>query len=265
MLKRQITLITDFGTRDYYVPTLIGQIKSVNPNVEIHHLTHSIARQNIVEAAFTLRNTYPYFPEDTIHVIIVDPEVGSDRDAVVVEHDSHFFVAPDNGILTLALQTTRPDKIISVRESVYTSRNISPVFHGRDVFVPVAAWLSKGVAIDLLGTRKTELTDLRWGLPSWDKQKIIGQVIHIDHFGNLITNISERFLDHWAAGTSFRIGLAGWDQLKLSKIYSDVEPGDPVALIGSGGLLELAVYQADAAELFDVKIGSQIMVEKEKS
>jgi len=265
VLKRQITLITDFGTRDYYVPTLIGQIKSVNPNVEIHHLTHSIARQNIVEAAFTLRNTYPYFPEDTIHVIIVDPEVGSDRDAVAVEHDGHFFVAPDNGILTLALQTTRPDKIISVRESVYTSRNISPVFHGRDVFVPVAAWLSKGVAIDLLGTRKTELTDLRWGLPSWDKQKIIGQVIHIDHFGNLITNISERFLDHWAAGTSFRIGLAGWDQLKLSKIYSDVEPGDPVALIGSGGLLELAVYQADAAELFDVKIGSQIMVEKEKS
>lgn len=265
MLKRHITLISDFGSRDYYVPSLTARIADINPDASVHHLSHEVGRQNIVEAAFTLRNAYPFFPAGTIHVIIVDPEVGSDRDAVAVEHDGHFFVAPDNGILTLALQTTHPERVVSIKNSPYADAIVSPVFHGRDIFVPVAAWMSRGVPLQITGVHKPELIDLRWGLPSWDRQKIAGQVIHIDHFGNLITNISEKFLDHWAGGAGFKVGMAGWDPLPLSRIYSDVEPGDPVALIGSGGLLEIAVYQADAAALFDVRIGTQIIVSREVS
>jgi len=263
-LKRLITLITDFGTKDYYVPSLVGQIKSINPSVEILHLTHEIKNQNIIEAAFTLKNSYPNFSPETIHVVVVDPEVGGERDAVLVKHNGHYFVSPDNGILSLAFETTKPDQVFSILNSPYKNRIISPVFHGRDIFTPIAAYLSLGVPPKLLGTLKSELLDLRWSLPSYDKQRIIGQIIHIDHFGNLISNVTEIFLRKWQQNENFVVSMPGWEPMELSQSYSDVEAGDPVALIGSSGQLEIAVYQSNANQLFDLNIGSSIIIEKSK-
>ena len=261
-MKRIITLTTDFGTRDYYVPSLIGQIRSICPHADIQNLTHEIDSQSIVEAAFTLKNLYRNFPNDTIHVVVVDPEVGSDRDAVLVRHDHSFFIAPDNGILTLALETVTPERVFSIRNSIYQNRMVSPVFHGRDIFTPIAAHLANGVSPRLLGEEKKELLDLRWSLPSYDKTRIIGQVIHIDHFGNLISNIHEKFLIEWADSDTIGVSLAGWEPMKISHTYSDVEAGDPVAVIGSSHQLEIAVYQSKANQLFDAVIGTQIIVEK---
>lgn len=263
-MKRIITLTTDFGTRDYYVPSLIGQIRLIAPDSEIYSLTHEVSHQNIIEAAFILKNQFQNFPKGTIHVIVVDPEVGSDRDAVLVRHDDYFFIAPDNGILTLALETTTPESAFSISDSLYKNKFVSPVFHGRDVFTPIAAHLANGVSPTLLGIKKNELVDLRWSLPSYDKNRIIGQVIHIDHFGNLISNIHEKFLFEWAGNEPFGVSLTGWEPIPLSLTYSDAEPGDPVVVIGSSHQLEIAVYQSAANQMLDAKLGTQIIVEKAK-
>lgn len=262
MNPRLITLTTDFGIRDSYVSCMIGQIRRINPSADIIHTSNLVGRQNILEGAFTLRNTLPFYPPATIHLVVVDPDVGGDRDAIAVFHHGQFFVAPDNGILTLALDTTEPEQLVSIQNPAYMSREISPVFHGRDVFSPAAAWLSQGVPMSLLGPQRTTMTDLRWSLPVYDKNRIIGQIIHIDHFGNAISNISQQFLNGWAGELSVQVSLSGWDPLPVSRTYSDVEPGDAVALIGSGGYLEVAVFHANASGLFDIRPGSQIVVEK---
>lgn len=261
-MKKIITLTSDFGLADYYVPSLIGVIKSIAPDCDIHHLSHEISGQNIMEAAFVFKQSYSKFPKDTIHVVIVDPEVGGDRDAVIVRHQGYTFIAPDNGILTLTLDTITPELIYSISNSLYLPDAISPVFHGRDIFVPIAAHLSNGVPIQLLGNQKNELVDIRWSVPSYDKSKIIGQVVHVDHFGNLITNIHAGFIKEWSGGIAISVMIPGWDKMPLSKTYRDVLPGDPVAVIGSGGFLELAINQSRANTLLNMTSGVSVLVEK---
>ena len=205
-----ITLTTDFGFSDTYVATMKGVILSTNPRVTIVDITHSIEPQNITQAAFILNIAYRYFPEQSIHIAIVDPGVGSERRGIILKTPSSLFIAPDNGILSYVINELSPDgkhlnhrsknpgevvlkkgfEAVAITEPRFWRQPVCPTFHGRDIFAPVAAGLSLGISIYEFGERITSLHISPTSKPSFDPQdNLVGQIIHIDNFGNLITNI----------------------------------------------------------------------------
>ena len=197
--SRIITLTTDFGTSDVYVGVMKGVILSINPDVEIIDITHSVSPQDIYEAAFTIRAAYRYFPKDTIHVVVVDPGVGSERQPIVCQTDIAYFVCANNGVLSRVLQDIETDdtntpKSVVIENPSYILPQVSNTFHGRDIFSPIAAHLSLGVALSQFGTPIQDL--VRFTVPTIQTidNTLTGQIIKIDSFGNLITNISEDML-----------------------------------------------------------------------
>ena len=187
-----ITLLTDFGIEDGYVGTIKGVILSVNPSAMIVDITHQIDPQDLIEAAYVIKSSYRYFPKGTVHVIVVDPGVGSDRAIVALEMMGHIFLAPDNGVLTLLLDEGRLDSITRVNNSQYFLEPLSQTFHGRDIFAPVGAHISKGVDLKKLGSglNRNDLVHLSIRKPSIsDEGELVGTIVSVDRFGNCITNI----------------------------------------------------------------------------
>ena len=193
---RIITLTTDFGTSDAYVGIMKGVILSINPNARVVDVTHAIPPQDIYEAAFSIYAAHSYFPKGTIHIIVVDPGVGSDRQAIVCQTESAFFVCPDNGVLSYLLQSVeneekQPVDAVAIQNSAYYLSEVSNTFHGRDIFAPVAAHLSLGVPLDDIGPPAQTLVQLPIQVPELSGNTLTGQIVKIDRFGNAITNISE--------------------------------------------------------------------------
>ncbi|MDD9975858.1 MAG: SAM-dependent chlorinase/fluorinase, partial [Candidatus Poribacteria bacterium] len=191
-----ITLTTDFGIRDTYVGIMKGVILGINPNVQVVDLTHAIPPQDIYEAAFSIYAAHSYFPRGTIHVIVVDPGVGSDRRAIVCQTDNAFFVCPDNGVLSYLLQSTEnearpPVNAVEIQNKAYYLPEVSNTFHGRDIFAPIAAHLSLGIPLEDLGPPVQTLVQLPIQAPELSGNTLTGQIVKIDRFGNAITNISE--------------------------------------------------------------------------
>ena len=260
-----ITLTTDFGTSDTYVGTMKGVILGINPNVQMVDLTHAIPPQDIHEAAFTIRSAYRYFPKGTIHTIVVDPGVGSDRQAIVCEIDGAFFVCPDNGVLSYLLQDIDNDtelqmNAVIIRNSVYYLPEVSNTFHGRDIFAPVAAHLSCGVPLASIGPPVENLVQLPIPIPEISGNTITGQIVKIDRFGNAITNISESAFAGEVSG--YEIDVQGVRLTHLNRAYAESEVGEPLAIIGSLGLLEIAINGGSAETGLGLKRGDTAVIRK---
>ncbi len=260
-VPRILTLTTDFGTRDAYVAVMKGIILSIAPDVRLVDITHEISPQDVMEAAFVLREAVPYFPDDTVHLVVVDPGVGSERRAVALRKGTHQFVGPDNGLFALLLSGEAADEIVHLdRPGGWRTEAPSQTFHGRDVFAPVAAHLATGCALHDLGTPVSKLTPLHWALPIHDEQGIRGWVVHVDHFGNAITNITR---DAFEAGRKERPVKCFAGNAILHHVhptYSSVASGEPLLLFGSGGFLEIAVNTGNASELLDIRKGTPVNV-----
>ena len=269
---RIITLTTDFSTSDAYVGVMKGVILGINPSVQIVDITHAVPPQDIHEAAFLIHSVPRYFPKGTIHTVVVDPGVGSDRRAIICQTDGAFFVCPDNGILSYLLQGTENEEaqsgnVVAIQNRDYFLPEVSQTFHGRDIFAPVAAHLSLGVPLADFGPSVQYLVRLPIPTPQVSKDTIIGQIVKIDAFGNAVTNISEGVLNHWQNGPISEVSVyeirIGDVQLKrLNRAYAESDIGEPLAIIGSFGLLEIAVNGGDAAERLGLKREDSVIVHR---
>jgi len=247
-----ITLTTDFGTRDWFVSSMKGVILGVNPQIAIVDNTHEMPPGDIHAGAFALAASYRCFPRLTVHVAVVDPGVGSSRAAIVVRTADYFFVGPDNGVLSLALAQEKALEIRRIENQTFLREPVSETFHGRDVFAPVAARLTQGVMLDAIGGKLPDFARLEGVQPKVVGGLLRGEIIYIDRFGNCITNISA------AAKVTGKVRVAGTVECEFRRAYSDVAPGQPVALIGSTGFLEIAVNAGNSAQSFGLKIGDSV-------
>ncbi|MBC8199248.1 MAG: SAM-dependent chlorinase/fluorinase [Desulfobacterales bacterium] len=261
-----ITLITDFGVDDEYVGVMKGVILSINPAAVIVDIAHHIEPQNLIQAAYIIKHSFKYFPEGTVHIVVVDPEVGSERAIIALEMKGHIFLAPDNGVLTLLMDEANIGLIVRVEDSRYFLESVSRTFHGRDIFAPVAAHLSNGVEIKALGMPidkiDLEMLSVKYAGIS-NSGELVGAVVFIDRFGNLITNIDAKSLDKFCKvckeeKLEFRIGQN--KIIGLSKSYKSAQPQSPLAIIGSRGYLEIAVNCGNARRYFMANRGDTVTV-----
>jgi S-adenosylmethionine hydrolase len=247
-----ITLMSDFGF-SHYVGEMKGVVKKVNPKAETIDVTHSITRHNILEGAFILSRIWRHFPKNTVHVVVVDPGVGSDRRALAVETDYCMLVGPDNGILRWALKDQEVVRAVALDAGEVQERagleGLSPTFHGRDVFAPAAALISKGVDVDTLGARVEDIEKL-------DIREDV--IVHIDGFGNIVTTVAKEI----PPGTNVVVSHAGMrHEANAVKTFSDAGSGQLIVLVGSHGLLEVDVARGNAADALAASTGDDIRIE----
>jgi S-adenosylmethionine hydrolase len=258
MNKKIITLLTDFGTKDGYVGAVKGVIKRINPQAEIMDVTHELDSYDVLGAAFTLNNFYKYFPKGTIHLAVVDPGVGGLRQPILIKTKDFFFVGPDNGIFSFIYQREDIVDIIIISNKKYLLAEPSNTFHARDIFAPVASYLSLGIKIEEFGTGAKECMKFIIPEPESKGKSLKGEIIHIDRFGNLITNIPVDFLEN---KKNARI-IVGKRKIKgMSRSYFEIKRLG--ALIGSSNFLELAVNQGSAQAFLKAKIGDRIRIDFE--
>ena len=250
-----ITLITDFGTRDWFVGSVKGAILSVQPQAVIVDITHEIPPGDIRSGAFALMASCRCFPRDTVHVVVVDPGVGSARAAIVVRTSGYYFVGPDNGVLSWALAKEEVLEIRRAENETHFRKPVSRTFHGRDIFAPVAAHLTQGVPIGSLGGRLKDYFRLDWPKPQVAGALLRGEIVYIDRFGNAITNIES------PAQPATKVRVPGKVDCAIKSFYQEVPQGQPLAIVGSIGYLELSVNGANAAHTFGLRIGDVIEVE----
>lgn len=249
--EKIITLTTDFGYRDPFVGQMKGVILSINPSVKIVDITHEITSQDIETAAFVIGESFQYFPEGTIHVVIVDPGVGSQRRALVVLTEGHCFLAPDNGVLSYVIKKMK-FKAFCIENEKYILKKQSPTFQARDIFAPAAGWLSKGVQAKEFGKEVKDPFLFEIKEPVLKGNKIIGSIIYIDKFGNCITNIKIQK----EALKNVKIGNA---LLPVVSFYAELQ--DKVgALINSNGFVEIFIYKGSAADVLNLKKGDVVEV-----
>jgi S-adenosylmethionine hydrolase len=256
-----ITLTTDFGTGSPYVAAMKGVILSINPAVTLVDITHAIRPQDVRQGALVLSEVAEHFPAGTIHVVVVDPGVGTDRAIVCARIGSQCYVAPDNGLLARLARRTPPSLIVRVSEPCYWRHPVSATFHGRDVMAPVAAWLSLGLEPTRLGSSMARLTPLDWPEPVQTASRIEGQILEIDSFGNLITNITADIFASDCLDREAVVLYKGHQIVGIARTYADRPQGSRVALVGSSGRLELAVVGGSAAAEFSANIGEPVLVE----
>ncbi len=252
-----ITLTTDFGTRDWFAGTLHGVILGLNPRARIVDLTHEIPAGDIRAGAFALAAGCRYFPKRTVHLAVVDPGVGSARPAIAVRTAHYFFVGPDNGLLSWALAGEKIRAVVRLENEKYFLRPVSRTFHGRDLFAPVAAQLSRGVSIRKLGPTQKDFVRLPWPAARMLPGRIEGEVVYADRFGNAITNIENA---RFAARGGYEV-FAGRRRLGAVKsFYQSVPAGRAVAVRGSSGFLEIGVNGGSAVKNLKLGIGSRLTV-----
>lgn len=260
-MKRVITLLTDFGERDPYVASMKGVILGINSEVQIVDITHQISPQDILEAAYTLYTSCRYFPKGTIHIIVVDPGVGSRRRIIALKTKDYIFIAPDNGVLSLVLKKEKIKEIIEINNERYFLKPVSDTFHGRDIFSPVAAYLSKGVPLGNFGKRIGRIKELKIIKPEVGKGKLMGRIIHIDRFGNLVTNIDRKTLkDIRCQISDVRIEVEKERIAGIRKSYASAKRGELLALFGSSGFLEISINLGNAAKILGIEKGAKIKV-----
>lgn len=256
-MKRIVTLTTDFGLKDPYVGAMKGAMLSVAPGMAIVDITHLIGPGNILEGAFIMLEACRYFPKGTVHVGVVDPGVGSERKPILVETEDYFFVGPDNGLFSLAASSLGMRGAIELTNKKFFLPEVSSTFHGRDIFGPVAASLSLGADPKEFGTELGKICALDIPRPSIDGDGVAGEVIYVDSFGNLITNIRQEDVD---APGSCVVSIKGIALNGVKKTYSMAKESEPLALIGSSGYLEVAVNSGSASGVLKAGVGEKVRV-----
>lgn len=263
-----ITLTSDFGGRDAFTASVKGVILKVNPQTMIVDISNEIAPQDVWEAAFTLKSAYSYFPKGTVHLSVVDPGVGSSRRPIIVVTESYYFVGPDNGLFTLIYQEAERLRVHHITAAYYFLPNPGPTFHGRDIFGPVAAWLAKGIPSGNFGEEITDYMKLSVPAPKVATNSINGHVVHIDRFGNMITNISYKHIQMLSAEGSdlgfLNVSIMGRDIKGLRKFYAEAAPDELAALINSSGLVEIFVFKQSARTILTATRGEVVRISLNK-
>ncbi|GJM16486.1 MAG: hypothetical protein DHS20C13_18130 [Thermodesulfobacteriota bacterium] len=254
-MKRIITLTTDFGVDDHYVGSMKGVILGTNNEAVVTDITHGIPKYDIFKAAYTLWGFYKYFPKDSIHVVVVDPGVGSERKPIIVQTEEGIFIGPDNGVFSFVLKESKRVNIFEITNTEFMLEDLSRTFHGRDIFAPVAAHLSLGIDIQDFGEVLKNPILLEIRKPEIKGGEIVGEVIYVDSFGNLITNISRDMIDN-----PREIRIDDFVVDTVAKSYQDVARGDLLVIIGSSGFLEVSVNQGSAAQFFDNKNPNIVLI-----
>lgn len=253
-----VTLLTDFGLHDPYVGIMKGVILSRAPMATIVDLTHGIPPQQVALGALALRSAVKFFPAGTIHVAVVDPGVGSQRRAIAVRTGVHIFLGPDNGLLALAAPAEERREVRELTNAGLFCHPVSKTFHGRDIFAAVAGHLAAGVPFANVGPEVTDIVELDLPAPSASGNVVRGQVLYVDHFGNLVTNFDPQSLSCFAAGRVwFRIRNS-W-VYGIVSTYADLPPGATGALFGSWGLLEITQRNGNAAAALGARVGDELV------
>src|SRR4029453_11621827 len=259
-MRPVIALLTDFGTRDHYAGTIKGVALGICPDATLVDITHEVPAHDVLAGALELAAAYRYFPPGTIFLAVVDPGVGSARSGFGAEAGEYRFVAPDNGVLTLVLDDPPAKKIVELTERRYARPTVSRTFEGRDRFAPAAAWLAKGVDLGALGRPAGAVQRLDIPQPEIDSVSLGGQVLRVDRFGNLITNIDRRTFEKFAAGGALTIGIGDRHVSRVVSTYADAGSGELAALFGSSDPLELAVNGGSAADALGAGRGALVRV-----
>jgi len=254
-------MTTDFGYRDAYVPVMKGVIAGIDPDVRVIDVTHGISPQDVMEAAYVLRVAVRHYPPGTVHLVVVDPGVGTKRRCVALRKGDQRFVGPDNGLFSLLLDGNVPDELVELdRAQFWRTNSPSRTFHGRDIFAPVAAHLASGRSLRDVGTPIDQLERLHWALPIHDEQGIQGWVVHVDHFGNCITNIPRKAFEANRRGRNMKCFVGNGILRDVVTTYGDVAAGEPLVLFDSADFLEVAVNSGNASRLFDIRRGAAVNV-----
>jgi len=256
-MNRVITLTTDFGNRDPFVGQMKGVILTISPHAFTVDITHEITPQDIYEAAFVIGSSYRYFPPGAIHIVVVDPGVGSERRPLLMAAGGHFFLGPDNGIFSCVVSSTEFVKAVHITEKKYMLAKDSPTFQGRDVFASAAAWLSGGVIMEQFGPFISDYMTLAIPLPRRNASQIEGEIIYIDRFGNAITNIKK--CDLQELGGRFSVEMKGMT-LRPVQYYAQSAEKALACLVNSSEQLELFANMGSAAALFGIAKGQQVIV-----
>lgn len=252
-----ITLLTDFGLRDHFVAAMKGVILSLNPDLSIVDISHLVPPQDIFGGAFTLGQAWQTFPQKTVHVAVVDPGVGTARKAVAASAGGHFFVAPDNGILTCVMEGRDDFAAYEITAEHYFRKPVSPTFHGRDIFAPIAAWISRGIPLEQIGPRLREPVRLNIPGPKKVREGLIqGAILAVDQFGNLTTNLKPADVP-----PAYKIILSGQREITATyNTYGEAKPGEVFVVTGSSGYLEIAARGGSAAAVLNLKPGAPVGV-----
>jgi S-adenosylmethionine hydrolase len=261
--KQVVTLTTDFGTSDHFVGVMKGVIININPDVELVDLCHDVNSYDVFDAAFTLVQSYRYFPSDTIHLVVIDPGVGTARRPILVRTLEYKFVAPDNGVLSLVYEREEAVEVRHITADHYFLNPVSNTFHARDVFAPVVGWLSKGVEVDKFGDPITDYAKFASPKPKQVSDNLIkGVTIKVDKFGNLITNITPQDVPQLFSDNPppFKIVINSQEVTRLNLAYSMGKPSEIFAIVGSSGFLEICTNRGSAAKALNVTRGAEVGV-----
>ena len=258
-----MTLTTDFGLSDYYAGVMKGVILNVNPAVNVVDICHDIRAYDVLEGAFAIAQSYRYFPPNTIHVVVVDPGVGSARRPLLVSADRYYFIAPDNGVLSLIFAREEGVVVRHITASHFFLEPVSHTFHGRDIFAPVAGWLSRGIEAERFGEPIADF--VRFTLPQAkrvNERLLKGVVVRVDRFGTLMTNLTpadlpELFTDNLPP---FRFMVGKTEVTHLRQAYSQGAPGEVFVILGSSGYVEIAANRGSAAQTLGVGKGAEVGV-----
>jgi len=264
MPKKQsiITLITDFGLQDGYIGVMKGVMANINPSASVIDISNTIVAQDIFQAACVLDNSYNFFPRGTIHVVIVDPGVGSERKILCLKTKDYLFLAPDNGVLSFVIAKEESPSIREVTNDEFFLPKISNTFHGRDIFAPVAAHLSKGVSHKELGKRIDKINEISLPKPILSPDgDLTAEIIYVDSFGNLITNVNEEIFDRMKIGKGKVSITMGRRRINgICSSYSDVGDNEALAIFGSSGYLEISVNRGSAGSILKLKKGDKLIL-----
>ena len=256
-----ITLLTDFGSTSFFPAAMKGVIMGICPEARIVDVTHAVPEHDIIAGGYALYATYRNFPLGTIHVAVVDPGVGSQRNIVAVKMHGYTFITPDNGLMSFLLKSDTPEEIFAVENAALWARDVSPTFHGRDVFAHVAAHLAGGVPLDEVGPVKHEVVRLDISSAEVSETGISGEIVSIDRFGNLVTNIRGTMLpESPEERAKVVVKASGHTITGISRTYVDVSLGELVVYVGSSGLVEIGRNRGSARDVLGAGIGHAVKV-----
>lgn len=260
MARPVVAFLSDFGTRDHYAGTLKAVVLSVCADVTLVDIGHDIPAHDVLAGALELAACYRYFPPGTIFLVVVDPGVGSSRRGLAADCGDYKFVAPDNGVLSAVFRESPPKKVVELTERKYARPTVSRTFEGRDRFAPAAGWLAKGIALASLGRSIANFKIIDLPQPEVAAREITGEVVRVDRFGNLITNIDRRMLEQVSGGGAIAITAGDRDIARIVDTYAEAPAGEVCALFGSTDHLEIAVHAGDAARTLGLTRGARVQV-----
>jgi S-adenosylmethionine hydrolase len=255
-----IALLSDFGSRDHYAGTMKGVMIGICPDVTLVDITHEITPHDVLEGGLRLAAACRYFPAGTIFLAVVDPGVGSSRRGIAAEAGDYRFVAPDNGLLTAVLREMPPRKVVELTDRRYARPTVSRTFEGRDRFAPAAAWLAKGVQLTALGRTVLDYQQIDIPQPVVAGERLEGQVLLVDRFGNLVTNIDRRTFDAFARSDAVTLTVGALQAARVVDTYADIRPGEVCALFGSTDHLEFAANGGSAEARLGVARGAAVVI-----